>query len=49
MTMHQALVRNVRTSRRDVKGESQVSRPYEAERTDARHWGGAVRSSDDAS
>ncbi len=49
MTMHQALVWNVRTSRRDVKGESQVSGPYEAERTDARHWGGAARNSDDAS
>ena len=49
MTMHQALVRNVRTSRRDVKGESQVSGPHEVESTDARHWDGAARISDDAS
>jgi hypothetical protein len=47
--MHQALVRNVRTCRRDVKEERQVRRPYEAERTDARHRDGAACNSDDGS
>lgn len=46
---HQALMRNLRTCRRDAKGESQVSGPCEAERTDARHRGGATRSSEDDS
>jgi hypothetical protein len=49
VTVHQALVRNVRTCRRDVKEERQASGPCEAERTDARHRGGAARSSDDDS
>ena len=49
VTVHQALVRNVRTCHRDVKEERQASGPCEAERTDARHRGGAARSSDDDS
>jgi hypothetical protein len=42
VTMFRALVGNVRTCRRDAKGERQVSGPHEAQRTDARHRGGAV-------
>jgi hypothetical protein len=40
---------NVRTCRRDVKGERQASRPRKAQRTEARHRGGATRSSEDVS
>jgi hypothetical protein len=47
VSMHQALMRNVRTCRCDAKGEQQVSGPHELERTDARHTGGTARSSDD--
>jgi hypothetical protein len=49
VTMHRALVRNMGTCRRDAKGERGVSRPRDAESTDARHRGGAVRSSGDGS
>lgn len=49
VTMHQALMRNVRTCRRDAKGERRVSGPHEAERTDVRHRDGAARSSGDDS
>jgi hypothetical protein len=47
--MHLALVWNVRTCRRDAKGKRQVSDPCKTERTDARHRGGAARSSGDDS
>ena len=47
MSMHQALMRNVRTCRCDAKGEQQVSGPHQLESTDARHTGGTARSSDD--
>lgn len=49
VTTYQALMRNVRTCRRDVKGERRASGPREAERTDARHRDGAARSSVDGS
>jgi hypothetical protein len=42
-----ALMRNVRTCRRDAKGERQVRGPHEAEGTDARHRDGAARTSGD--
>jgi hypothetical protein len=45
--MHRALVRNMGTCRRDAKGEREVSRPHDAERTDARHRDGAARTSGD--
>jgi hypothetical protein len=45
--MHRALVWNTGTCRRDAKGEGGVSGPYNAERTDARHRGGAARTSGD--
>ena len=45
--MYRALMRNVRTCRRDVKGERQMRRPHKAERTNARHTGGAASSSVD--
>lgn len=45
----QALVWNVRTCRRDAKGEIQAGRPGEEQASDARHRGGAARSSDEGS
>jgi RNA-directed DNA polymerase len=45
----QALLRNVRTCRRDDKEECQASGPREAERTDARHRDGTACNSDDSS
>jgi hypothetical protein len=47
VTMHRALVWNMGTCRRDAKGEREVSRPHDAERTDARHRDGAARTSGD--
>ena len=49
VTLHQALMRNVRTCRRDDKGKHQVSGPREMERTNARHRGGTARISGDDS
>jgi hypothetical protein len=49
MTVYQALVRNVRTCRRDAKGERQVSGPHKVESTDARHRDGAACISEDDS
>lgn len=46
MNPEQALVRNMRTCRSDVKGEAQVE-PPRGERTDAEHRGGLPRSSDE--
>ncbi len=42
--MVQALVRNVRTCRPDVKGEIQMDRLHEGESTEAGHRDGASRS-----
>ena len=41
----QALVWNVGTCRLDVKGKTQMGSPHKSESTDARHRGGATRSS----
>ena len=49
VSVHRALVWNVRTCRCDEKGKRQVGGPHEAERTEARHRGRATRSSDDSS
>ena len=49
VTPDQALVRNVGTCRRDAKGTAQVGGPGEDHSTDARHRGGAARSSDEGS
>ena len=45
----QALVWNMGTCRLDVKGEVQVGSPHKNQSTDARHRGGAARSSDESS
>jgi len=44
----QALVGNVGTCRLDAKGENRRSSPLKVKSTDARHRGGAARSSDEA-
>jgi len=49
VTLHQALMWNVRTCHRDEKGKHQVSGPREMESTDARYRGGAAYSSGDGS
>jgi len=49
VTSTQALLRNVRTCRPDVKGEIQVGNPHEDESTDAGHRGGATCSRDEGS
>ena len=49
VSAYQALMRNMRTCRCDVKGERRVSGPHEAESTKAQHRGGATRSSGDDS
>jgi hypothetical protein len=41
---NQAVVRNVRTCRCDVKGEAQVDSIHESRSTDAQHRGGVARS-----
>jgi hypothetical protein len=41
---NQAVVRNVRTCRSDVKGEAQVDSIHESQSTDAGHRGGVARS-----
>lgn len=41
---NQALVRNVRTCRFDVKGEAQVDSIHKSQSTDAKHRGGVARS-----
>ena len=47
MNSEQALVRNMRTCRPDVKGESDAVKPH-VKSTDAGHRGGLSRSSDEA-
>lgn len=47
MTSVPALMWNSGTSRLDVKGEIQVVRTIENESTEAKHWGGTIRSSDE--
>ena len=49
VNVYQAFVGNVRTCRHDAKGERRVSGPHKAKRTNARHRGGAARSSGDDS
>ena len=44
----QALVRNMRICRSDVKGEAQVENP-QGESTNAEHRGGSARSRDEVS
>ena len=41
-------MRNAGTSRFDVKGETQVEDLHKRESTDAKHWDGMTRSSDEA-
>ena len=41
---NQAVVRNVRTCRSDVKGEAQVDSIHESQSTEAEHRGGVARS-----
>ena len=48
MNSEQALVRNMRTCRPDVKGETDVGSPP-SKSTDAGHRGGSARSSDEIS
>ena len=48
MNSEQALVRNMRTCRPDVKGEADVENP-QSKSTDAGHRGGSARSSDEIS
>jgi hypothetical protein len=48
VTSTQAFMRNAGTSRFDVKGEAQVEDLHERASTDAKHWGGMTRSSDEA-
>ena len=48
MNSIQALMRNMKTCRFDVKGEAQVDTP-QGESTDAKHRGGSARSSDEVS
>lgn len=49
VSVHWALMWNVRTCRCDAKGKRQVGGPHEAERTKAQHRGRATRSSEDNS
>lgn len=48
MTSIQAFIRNAGTSRFDVKGEAQVEDLHKRASTEAKHWGGTTRSSDEA-
>lgn len=48
MILFQAFAGNVGTCRLDDKGEIRRSRPPKEKSTDARHRGGAARSSDEA-
>ena len=48
MTLFQALVGNVGTCRFDDKGEIRMGSPLKEKSTEAKHRGGAVRSSDEA-
>ena len=48
MNSIQALIRNIRTCRSDVKGEAQVENP-QGESTNAEHRCGSARSSDEVS
>jgi hypothetical protein len=48
VTSTQAFIRNAGTSRFDVKGEAQVEDLHKRASTDAKHWGGMTRSSDEA-
>ena len=48
MISSQALVGNVGTCRLDAKGEIRTGSPRKEKSTDARHRGGAARSSNDA-
>jgi len=48
MNSDQALVRNMRTCRPDVKGEAKLGN-LQSESTNAEHRGGLSRSSDEAS
>jgi len=48
VSLFQALVGNVGTCRLDIKGEFQRSCTPKEESTNARHRGGAARSSDEA-
>ena len=47
MTSTQAFMRNAGTSRFDAKGEAQVEDLHKRESTNAKHWGGMTRSSDE--
>ena len=49
MNSTQAFVWNAGTSRFNAKGEVQVGDPHKFESTNVKHWGGAIRSSDEAS
>jgi hypothetical protein len=48
VTSTQAFMRNAGTSRFDVKGEAQVEDLHKRGSTEAKHWGGTIRSSDEA-
>ena len=48
MTSTQAFIRNAGTSRFDAKVEAQVEDLHKRVSTDAKHWGGMTRSSDEA-
>lgn len=48
MILFQALVGNVGTCRFDAKGEIRKSSPLKEKSTDAKHRGGAARSSEEA-
>lgn len=48
MILFQALIGNVGTCRFDAKGEIRKSSPLKEESTNAKHRGGAARSSDEA-
>jgi len=48
VTSTQAFLRNAGTSRFDVKGEAQVEDLHKRVSTEAKHWGGMTRSSDEA-
>lgn len=48
MILFQALIGNVGTCRFDAKGEIQKSSPLKEKSTNAKHRGGAARSSDEA-
>ena len=47
VSLIRAFLQNVRTCRRDAKGEGQAGRPRKAESTEAWHRGGAARSRDE--